>query len=49
MLFELERFYPTQCIYQLALERQLPHKTVNLIGKSMSDEWTASGEEGQKG
>ena len=27
----LRRPYPTQCIYQLVLESQLPHKTVNLV------------------
>jgi hypothetical protein len=25
------RFYPTECIYLLVLEIQLPHKTVNFM------------------
>ena len=29
--FESSKFYLTRCVYQLVLESQLPHKTVNLI------------------
>ena len=29
--FRVEGFYLTECIYQLVLERQLPHKIVNLL------------------
>ena len=38
----VSRFYLTECIYQLFLKSQLPHKTINMIFElvKVNNKWT---------